>query len=101
MLSQRSVRFFFYLSSFFLFFFNSIGPVVDFKFLEKNSTIKSLNNLLEEHLFINYLYPMKLNRIKLNEISLQDNNVAKVLDNYLENFDEEATLDIHQLIARA
>ncbi len=63
------------------------------------SVFESARNLLEEHLFINYLYPMKLNRLKLTEISL-DNNIAKVLDNYLENFDDEATLDIHQLIDR-
>lgn len=71
------------------------------EFTGELNVFESSIDLIEEHLFVNYLYPMKLNRQKITEIISNDNNVAKVLDNYLENFDDEATIDIHQLIDRS
>ncbi len=65
------------------------------------SQFEPAQRLLEKYLSIHYLYPMKINVQKLDEVELADNKLKTVLDKYIENFSEEVTLDIHQLIEKS
>ena len=62
---------------------------------------ESTQRLLESYLSIHYLYPMKINPQKLVDIDLDDNRLKAVIEKYVENFSEEVTLDIHQLIDKS
>ncbi len=57
--------------------------------------------LMEEHLHTHYLYPMLINKRKLADPDLADVHLVSVLEDYIENYGDETTLDIHQLINRS
>lgn len=65
------------------------------------SQFEPAQKLLENQLSIHYLYPMNINIQKLTEVKLADNKLKTVIEKYVENFSEEVTLDIHQLIEKS
>jgi len=57
--------------------------------------------LLERTLGIHYLYPMKIDSHMLTTIDPVENKLKIVIESYLENFSEDAMVDIHQLIEKS
>ena len=57
--------------------------------------------LLDEHLHIYYLAPMLIHKQNLAEPNVADIQLVSILEDHLENFGVETTIDIHQLINRS
>lgn len=74
------------------------------KFENFNGLVKEFEkaqDLIEQELFIHYLYPFKIDGKKLTEQVEQDNLMKNVITNYLANFGEEKEIEVHDLIDRA